>query len=223
LAARRIRLDFQREKAQPESVYEHCETHNDVLCRIGSLPHKGGKCMLATVSGELYVALDVHKQYVVVGAVNAHQQVALAPRRVDLDDFFFWSQQHLRSTDAVVLEATTNAWHLCDQLGPQVASVTVAHPILVKLITSARVKTDARDTLHLARPPFGGAHSCGVDPSAGRSRVAGAGRAPHALDRKDPMLLVRHFHGVLMSLQGPALFSPLLPASPAEGGGPGLG
>jgi hypothetical protein len=31
LAARRIRLDFQRERAQPESVYEHCETHNDVL------------------------------------------------------------------------------------------------------------------------------------------------------------------------------------------------
>jgi hypothetical protein len=27
LAARRIRLDFQRERAQPESVYEHCETH----------------------------------------------------------------------------------------------------------------------------------------------------------------------------------------------------
>src|SRR5947209_6052017 len=107
--------------------------------------------MLATVSGERYVALDVHKQYVVVGAVNAHQQVVLAPRRVDLDDFSCWSQQHLRSTDAVVLEATTNAWHLCDQLGPQVASVTVAHPILVKLITSARVKTDARDTLHLAR------------------------------------------------------------------------
>ena len=107
--------------------------------------------MLATVSGERYVALDVHKQYVVVGAVNALQQVVLAPRRVDLDDFSSWSQQHLRSTDAVVLEATTNAWHLCDQLGPQVASVTVAHPILVKLITSARVKTDARDTLHLAR------------------------------------------------------------------------
>jgi Transposase len=32
-----------------------------------------------------------------------------------------------------------------------VASVTVAHPLLVKLITSARVKTDARETLHLAR------------------------------------------------------------------------
>src|SRR5215472_15763192 len=107
--------------------------------------------MLASLSGERSVALDVHKHYVVVGAVNTQQQVVLSPRRVDLDDFLSWSQQHLRSTDAVVLEATTNAWHLCDQLRPLVTSVTVAHPLLVKLITTARVKTDARDTLHLAR------------------------------------------------------------------------
>ncbi|GHO56131.1 IS110 family transposase [Ktedonobacter robiniae] len=107
--------------------------------------------MLADVSGERFVALDVHKHYVVVGAVNTTQQVVLSPRRVDLDDLPSWSQQHLCSTDAVVLEATTNAWHLCDQLHPLVSSVTVAHPNLVKLITTARVKTDARDTLHLAR------------------------------------------------------------------------
>jgi transposase len=107
--------------------------------------------VLASVSGERFVALDVHKHYVMVGAVSASQQVVLSPRRVDLDDFPGWGQQHLRSTDAVVLEATTNAWHLCDQLRPLVSSVTVAHPNLVKLITTARVKTDARDTLHLAR------------------------------------------------------------------------
>jgi transposase len=107
--------------------------------------------MLASISGERFVALDVHKHYVVVGAVNSSQQVVLSPRRVDLDDFSSWSQQHLCSTDAVVLEATTNAWHLCDRLRPLVSSVTVAHPNLVKLITTARVKTDARDTLHLAR------------------------------------------------------------------------
>jgi transposase len=108
--------------------------------------------MLASLSSvERFVALDVHKQYVVVGAVTASQQIVLSPRRVDLDDFLSWSQQHLRLTDAVVLEATTNAWHLCDQLRPLVSFVTVAHPLLVKVITTARVKTDARDTLHLAR------------------------------------------------------------------------
>ncbi|HEY3993579.1 MAG TPA: hypothetical protein VGM01_11965 [Ktedonobacteraceae bacterium] len=74
--------------------------------------------MLASVSGERFVALDVHKHSVVVGAVNSTQQVVLSPRRIDLDDLPSWSHQHLRSTDAVVLEATTNAWHLCDQLQP---------------------------------------------------------------------------------------------------------
>ena len=70
--------------------------------------------MLSSVSAERFVALDVHKRYIVVGAVNGSQQIVLSPRRVDLDDFPLWSQQHLLSTDAVVLEATTNAWHLCD-------------------------------------------------------------------------------------------------------------
>lgn len=85
--------------------------------------------MLTSPSVERFVALDVHKHYVVAGAVTAGQQVVLAPRRVDLDDLPDWSQRHLRPTDAVVLEATTNAWHLCDQLHPLVGSVTVAHPL----------------------------------------------------------------------------------------------
>jgi hypothetical protein len=71
--------------------------------------------VLASVSGERFDALDVHKHSVVVGAVSTSQQVVLSPRRVDLDDFPCWGQQHLRSTDAMVLEATTNAWHLCDR------------------------------------------------------------------------------------------------------------
>lgn len=32
---------------------------------------------------ERYLALDVHKHYVVVGGVNAQQQVILPPRRLD--------------------------------------------------------------------------------------------------------------------------------------------
>lgn len=53
-----------------------------------------------------------------------------------------WQAKHLQKSDAVVLEATANTWTLYDQLMPQVASVTVAHPLMVKLITAARVKTD---------------------------------------------------------------------------------
>src|SRR5258708_3157770 len=57
----------------------------------------------------------------------------------------------LTPRDQVVLEATTNAWTLYDQLAPLVREVKMAHPLLIKLMSSARVKTDTRDTLHLAR------------------------------------------------------------------------
>src|SRR5258707_1134059 len=104
-----------------------------------------------TVSPARFVGLDVHKHYVLVSAIDAHQQIVLPPRRVGFDEFDTWIHRHLRAADAVVLEATTNAWHLVDQLTPLVASVTVAHPLMVKLISAARVKTDARDSVNLAR------------------------------------------------------------------------
>jgi len=100
---------------------------------------------------ERYVALDVHRNYVAVGAVNAQQEVVLAPRRLSLDELLPWAQQHLHVSDAVVLEAMSNAWHVHDQLSPLVGSVTVAHPLLVKMITASRVKTDRHDVLRLAR------------------------------------------------------------------------
>ena len=98
-----------------------------------------------------FVGLDVHKRYVVVAAVDAQQKIVLPPRRLDLCDFERWIGKNLRPTDAVVLESASSAWHLHDQIRPLVASVTVAHPLMVKLITVARVKTDSRDVLSLAR------------------------------------------------------------------------
>ncbi|WP_201374621.1 IS110 family transposase [Ktedonobacter robiniae] len=59
--------------------------------------------------------------------------------------------EHLFPSDAVVLEASTNAWEMYDRLTPLVTSVTVAHSSTVKLLASARIKTDARDTLKLAQ------------------------------------------------------------------------
>jgi transposase len=98
-----------------------------------------------------FVALDVHKHYVMVGAVDGRQTMVLPPLRVPLGEFPTWAQEHLGAMDAVVLEATANAWHLYDLLTPLVAAVTVAHAGVIKLIAQARVKTDRRDTLHLAR------------------------------------------------------------------------
>lgn len=98
-----------------------------------------------------FVALDVHKHYVVAGAVNAQQEVVLRPRRVPFTRFAGWIARHLRPTDAVVIEATTNAWHVYDLVAPLVAQAVVAHAYRVKLIAASFVKTDKIDTLSLAR------------------------------------------------------------------------
>jgi len=98
-----------------------------------------------------YVAFDVHKSYLMVAAVDATQKVVLPPRRIDFSRFEAWINKHLKATDQVVLEATTNAWYVHDLLEPRVSRVVVAHPYQVKLIAAAAVKTDKRDTLALAK------------------------------------------------------------------------
>ena len=102
-------------------------------------------------TGKRYVALDVHKSYLMIGAVNSQQEVVLPPRRVLFLEFEDWAAKHLRSNDAVVLEATTNAWLVYDLLVPLVERVVVVHPYHVKLIAASMVKTDKIDTLVLAR------------------------------------------------------------------------
>lgn len=84
-------------------------------------------------------------------AIDTRQQVVLSPRKISMERFEGWAQEQPLPTDAVVLEATTNAWTLYDLLAPLVVQVKVAHPFLVKLIASARGKTGTRDTLHLAQ------------------------------------------------------------------------
>jgi transposase len=98
-----------------------------------------------------FVALDVHKHYLVVGALTAPQEIVLQPKRVELPAFPTWARTQLRATDQVVLEMSTNTWELVDLLTPLVAKVIVANPLKVRLIATARVKTDAADTLILAR------------------------------------------------------------------------
>ena len=98
-----------------------------------------------------FVGLDVHKHYVMVAAVNAKKEMVLPPHKVALVELESWAKKQLRADDEVVLEATTNAWHVHDLLEPLVARVVVAHPPHVKLIAASMVKTDKKDVLTLAR------------------------------------------------------------------------
>jgi transposase len=98
-----------------------------------------------------YVALDIHKHYCVIAAVDREGRVLLQAVRVEHADLEGWLKKNLRASDHVVIESTTNAWHVYDLLEPLVERVVVANPIQVKQIAQARVKTDIRDTLILAR------------------------------------------------------------------------
>ena len=91
-----------------------------------------------------YVGLDVHKHYVMVGAVDQTQQTVLPPRKVALVDLESWARKYLQPTDQVVLEATTNAWHVHDLLEPLVERVVVAHPPQVKLTPALRAAQVSR-------------------------------------------------------------------------------
>src|SRR5215211_6193319 len=98
-----------------------------------------------------YIAIDIHKHYLMIGGIDAHKRIVLQPRRVELHRWPHWAQANLHPSDAVVIEATTNAWVIYDQLVDLVGRVVVVHPAKVKLIADARVKTDKVDVLTLAQ------------------------------------------------------------------------
>ena len=98
-----------------------------------------------------YIGLDIHKYYSVVGGVDREGEEILAASRVEHMNLEEWLSKHLLPTDRVVIESTTNAWHVYDLLEPLVAEVLVANTIKVKQIACARVKTDKKDTFILAR------------------------------------------------------------------------
>jgi len=97
-----------------------------------------------------FIGLDLHKTYIVAAAVNSQQEVVLRPVRISLAEFRDWARRQLRPTDAVVLEASTNAWFVYDLLEPLVVRAIVVHPYHVKLIAASMVKTDKIDTMVLA-------------------------------------------------------------------------
>ena len=100
---------------------------------------------------ERYIALDIHKEYVMVGGMNATQEWVIRPRRVEMHQFRSWAANNLRAGDAVVIETTTNVWDIYDIVAPLVTRAVVAHAGAVRQIAEARVKTDKQDIECLIR------------------------------------------------------------------------
>lgn len=100
---------------------------------------------------ERYIALDIHKEYVLAGGMNAAQEWTLQPRKVEMGKFREWSAANLRAGDAVVIETSTNVWDIYDIVEPLVTRAVVAHAGAVRQIAEARVKTDKEDVKRLIR------------------------------------------------------------------------
>lgn len=98
-----------------------------------------------------YIALDIHKEYVLAGGMSAKQEWLLPPRRIEISKCGEWARATLCETDAVVIETTTNVWDIYDAVQPWAGHTVVAHAGGVRQIAEARVKTDKEDVKRLIR------------------------------------------------------------------------
>ena len=103
-----------------------------------------------------YLALDIHREYLLVGGWNGEKDWVLTPRRVSTEKFPEWAKKNIRSGDIVVLETTTNVWTTYDIVAALASRVLVANAAEVGEIAQARVKTDKEDIKRLLKLLVGG-------------------------------------------------------------------
>ncbi len=70
-----------------------------------------------------YMALDIHREDILVGAQDEEQEWVLPPRRVSIDKFPEWAKKNIQTGDIVVLETTPNVWATYDIVAPQLVRV----------------------------------------------------------------------------------------------------
>ena len=87
--------------------------------------------ILESIPIQRYIAIDLHKKYVMVGGQNKRKEWVLRPRKVRMSRFRDWAAKNLKAGDAVVIEATCNTWDIYDVVAPLV-SPKRSLPILAK-------------------------------------------------------------------------------------------
>ena len=90
---------------------------------------------------ERYMALDIRREYILVGGWNEAKE---------------WAKKNIRPGDIVVLETTTNVWTIYDIVAELAGRVLVANAAEVGEIARARVKTDKEDVKRLLKLLAGG-------------------------------------------------------------------
>ena len=74
-----------------------------------------------------FFGIDIHKNYVMVAAVNIDQEVILKPTRIWMAELPEWAAEQLTADDQVVLEVSSNTWSLVDVLSQQAGQVVAAN------------------------------------------------------------------------------------------------
>lgn len=98
-----------------------------------------------------FFGMDIHQEFAMIVAVDGRQQIVYPVRKVRMQDLATWAAQELTASDGVVIEVTTNAWHVVDVLGKYAGQVAVVNPYKTRLIAAAQIKNDKVDALALAK------------------------------------------------------------------------
>ncbi|HVN54235.1 MAG TPA: IS110 family transposase [Anaerolineaceae bacterium] len=98
-----------------------------------------------------FIGLDLHKYYLVATGVDQDLNKVYGPRRVELIDLEEWIQKTITHEDALVVEATANAFMVYDTLVSHAHSMIVVHPAHLASIVKVPVKTDKKAAYELAR------------------------------------------------------------------------
>jgi len=98
-----------------------------------------------------YIGLDVHKNFIMIAAVDRVQETIMAPRKVKMTQFDDWIAGHITPEDTVTLEVSNGSWEIHDRLRQHTRNILVANSNKLKIISRSSVKTDKRDAMVLAR------------------------------------------------------------------------
>src|SRR5271166_4135329 len=99
-----------------------------------------------------FVGVDLHKKVATFHVLSQNgTSLQSGSFDVGLDSIRDFAAKHLRPTDQLAVEVTSNTWAFVRLVRPYVAKVVVSNPMKTKAIAEANVKTDKVDAFVLAQ------------------------------------------------------------------------
>jgi len=99
-----------------------------------------------------FVGIDLHKEIAEFHLIDARgNSIKRGKFEVTAESICRFTTEHLKSTDYVAVEATSNTWAFVRLVRDHVAAVVVSNPLKTKAIAEASIKTDKVDAHVLAQ------------------------------------------------------------------------